>query len=119
MNKITAFQATSALIAATIICSTALLAQEQIIPNRYISYPAFLEVSKEADQYRRNRRITEKQFIQMAQEKKTLVLDTRSRAKYDLLHIQGAKHLNFSDFTAASLAKAIPSKDTPSSYLLQ
>ena len=35
-----------------------------------------------------------------------------SRQKYDLLHVRGARHLNFSDITAAELAKVIPTKDT-------
>jgi hypothetical protein len=112
MNTTLALRATLPLLATTLLFISALQAEEQVIPNRFISYPAFRAASKEAEQHRRTRRVTEAQFIQMAQEEGTMILDSRSKAKYDLLHIKDAKHLNFSDFTADSLAKLIPSKDT-------
>ena len=45
-------------------------------------------------------------------EANTIVLDTRSAAKFALLHVKGAVHLNFSEITTDSLAKLIPTKDT-------
>ena len=48
----------------------------------------------------------------MAEEKNTIILDTRSEKMYKAKHIKGAVHLNFSDFTAGKLAKVITSKDT-------
>lgn len=48
----------------------------------------------------------------MAQDGNTLILDTRSKANYEIKHIKGAVHLNFSEMTTRDLKEAIPSKDT-------
>jgi hypothetical protein len=51
-------------------------------------------------------------FASMAAGPGTVVLDARSADKYALRHIRGAINLPFTDFTAESLAKAIPAKTT-------
>ena len=48
----------------------------------------------------------------MAARRSTVILDARSTEKFDLLHVKGATHLSFPDFTAEELARIIPSKDT-------
>lgn len=48
----------------------------------------------------------------MASEPDTLVLDARSGDKFRLRHIRGAISLPFTDFTAKTLAAAIPAKET-------
>ena len=48
----------------------------------------------------------------MAQDPATIVFDARSDAKFQLLHVKGAKHLSLPDITADELAKLIPSKQT-------
>lgn len=83
-----------------------------IIPNEAIDFEAFQEVVKEAGEHRRSRRITEEQFLQMAGEENTIILDTRSADKFALLHVKGAVHLNFSEITKDSLARAIPDRET-------
>ena len=40
----------------------------------------------------------------------SVVLDARSREKYDLLHIEGAVHLSFPDITVESLRRMFPDK---------
>ena len=80
--------------------------------NPLIDYPGFMEVSEEVFEYRNARRVEVEEFLEMAKDPDTLILDTRSKDKYELIHITGAKHLNFSDFTEEALAKVIPSKDT-------
>ena len=87
---------------------------EQLEPivNPQIDFPAFLEDAQEVMQRRERRRISEADFIRMAGEPDTVVLDTRSAKLFEQLHVQGATHLNFSDFTKESLAAAIPSKQT-------
>ncbi|MCB9720134.1 MAG: rhodanese-like domain-containing protein [Candidatus Omnitrophica bacterium] len=80
--------------------------------NPLIDYPGFIELGEEVYAYRDKRRVSVDEFMRMAKEPGTIILDTRSKAKYDMLHVAGAIHLNFSDFTAASLAEVIPSKDT-------
>jgi rhodanese-related sulfurtransferase len=81
-------------------------------PNPKIDYPGYLKVARETQPIREKRRITEEQFSAMAAEKDTIVLDARSADKYAMRHIRGAVSLPFTDFTAESLAKVIPTKGT-------
>src|SRR5258708_5975392 len=48
----------------------------------------------------------------MAKEPATVVLDARSERLYRLRHLQGAVNLSFPEFTAETLAKAIPTRET-------
>lgn len=80
--------------------------------NPAIDMPGFLKVSSAAAEHRASRRVSEDDFIRMSQQPGTIVLDARSKPKYDLLHVKGAVHLNFSDITIASLREMIPDKST-------
>ncbi|GAA5484707.1 rhodanese-like domain-containing protein [Haloferula sargassicola] len=80
--------------------------------NARIDYPAFRDLTAEVEAYRRDRRVDEAEFLRLASEEGTVILDTRSREKFDLRHVKGAVHLNFSDFTSKSLAEVIPDKST-------
>ena len=59
-----------------------------------------------------SRRLSEEDFIRMSSEPGTLILDARSRQKYDELHIKGAINLSFPDITVESLGRMIPDKNT-------
>ncbi|WP_404308994.1 rhodanese-like domain-containing protein [Neorhodopirellula lusitana] len=80
--------------------------------NAKIQFGGFLALGKELEGFREARRIPIEVFTRMAQEPNTMILDTRSKAAYDSVHIAGAVHLNFSDFTDQKLQKVIPSKKT-------
>ena len=80
--------------------------------NPAIDMPGFLRVSAEAAEHRKLRRLSEDEFIRCSVEPGTIVLDARSKAKYDLMHIQGAINLNFADITVESLKQLIPDKST-------
>lgn len=80
--------------------------------NPAIDMDGYLNVSKEAAQHRETRRVSEEDFIRMAKEDGTIVLDARSAAKYKLMHIKGAINLNFSDITVESLKTMLPDKNT-------
>jgi hypothetical protein len=82
------------------------------IPNRLIDYDAFKSHVVLVGELREQRRVTEEEFARMAQDPATIVLDARSREKFDLLHVKGARNLSLPDITAAELAWVIPSKDT-------
>jgi hypothetical protein len=79
--------------------------------NELIDVKGFNRATVDALLLRESRRISESQFIALTKEENTIVLDTRSAAKFALLHVKGAVHLNFSDLTTQSLARAIPNKD--------
>ncbi len=87
-------------------------AQKNAIPNPLIDYDAFLRHAADVGHLRGERRVSEERFIEMSVEPGTVVFDARSDDKYSKLHIKGAKHLSFSEITAAGLAKIFPSRST-------
>ena len=82
------------------------------IPNQNIDFAGFATLVSQLEPLREAYRISEAEFIEMSQDKDTIVLDTRSAAKYAELHVKGAVHLNFSDITSDTLAAIIPSPTT-------
>ena len=88
------------------------MAQAKSLSNPNVDYDGFAELTSEVSEYRAGRLIQIDTFNLYAKDSGTIILDTRSKAAYDEIHIAGAVHLNFSDFTAAKLAKVIPSMTT-------
>lgn len=82
------------------------------IPNRLINYAAFQSQVVTVGEMRKDRRITEEEFIEMARDPSTVILDARSARRFSLLHVKGAKHLSLPDMTAEELEKIIPSKSS-------
>ena len=82
------------------------------INNPAIDMTGYLRISTEAAQYREGRRLAEDKFIQMSRVPGTIILDARSKQKYDELHIKRAINLSFPDITIASLKQIIPDKST-------
>src|SRR5262245_3427260 len=80
--------------------------------NPAIDMKGYMRASRLAMKHRESRRLPEDAFIRMSREAGTIVLDARSREKYDELHVKGALNLSFPDITVASLAKTIPDKKT-------
>ncbi len=78
----------------------------------YVDFEVFNEVTKQAQAHRKDRLIHFADFIAASKTEGTIILDTRSKAMYDRMHIKGAIHLNFSDFNQASLAEIIPNFET-------
>jgi phage shock protein E len=82
------------------------------IENPAIDMAAYLRVAEEAARHRETRRLTEEEFIRMSVEPGTIVLDARSRDKYDELRIRGAINLPFPDIAVDSLPRLIPDRHT-------
>lgn len=82
----------------------------QSVVNTNIDMKGFLSVSQAAAAHRSSRLVSELDFIRMSKEPGTVILDARSRAMFDLLHIQGATNLSFPDIATDSLAKMFPDK---------
>jgi len=59
-----------------------------------------------------SRRVSQEEFISMSREAGTIVLDARSRERFEELHVKGAINLSFPDIALESLRKAIPDKKT-------
>jgi phage shock protein E len=79
--------------------------------NPRIDMTAYLDVARTAARHRESHRLTEAEFIRMAAEPRTTVLDARSAEKYRRLHIAGAVNLTFADISEESLARLLPDKD--------
>lgn len=97
---------------ATLLTISPTFAAEPDQGNPQISYQGFALAVTKTEPYRAKRRIDLDTFLKYSKEENTIILDTRSERAYDLLHIKGAIHLNFSDFTKEALAKTIPNKNT-------
>ncbi|HKE96283.1 MAG TPA: rhodanese-like domain-containing protein [Povalibacter sp.] len=92
------------------LCALASSANE--IPNQLIDYTAFKDNVARVGVLRAERRVTEPEFIRMAEDPRTVVLDARSTEKFAMLHVRGARNLSLPDMTGEELAKVIPSKST-------
>ena len=84
---------------------------EEPIPNRLIDYAQFQRIVADSALVRENHRLTENEFRAAMDNPDVIVLDARSAAMYQLRHVRGAVNLPFTDFTAETLAQAIPRKD--------
>jgi len=80
--------------------------------NPSIDMQGFLRVSMQAAEHREARRVSEADFIRMSREPGTIVLDARSRQRFDQLHVKGAINLSFPDIAVESLQQTIPNRDT-------
>jgi hypothetical protein len=87
-------------------------AQQGNAPADPLGYAAFVRSVEEVGQVRELRRVSEDEFMRMAREPGTVVIDARSERLYRLRHVVGAVNLPLTEFTAETLARAIPSKDT-------
>jgi Rhodanese-like domain len=81
-----------------------------VIPNSLIDPQKFLDSAKKAIELRKSRRLTEEEFIRQSREKGVVVLDARSKDRYEQLHIRGAMSLPYTDFSFDSLAERLPDK---------
>ncbi len=85
---------------------------EVLLTNEQVDFPGFLRLSSGLEETRKEHLVSVEEFLEMSKEQDTIILDTRSKAAFEKIHIKGAVHLNFSDFTEEKLAKVIPNLDT-------
>ena len=106
---------TRLLAAASLVLTLALrapAAERPEMANPSIDMAGHLRVSEEAARQRRTRRVSEAEFIRMSRQPGTVILDARSREKYDELHVKGAINLSFPDISFESLGRVLPDKKT-------
>jgi len=80
--------------------------------NPAIDMPGYLRLARQAAEHREPRRLTEEEFLEHSRRPGTIVLDARSRDKYEELHVRGAVSLPFTDMTVESLARVLPDRGT-------
>lgn len=90
--------------------SVGVLAADAVPVNPAIDMPGFLRMAQVTARHRANRRLSVTDFARLSREPGTIVLDARSREKYEQLHIKGAINLSFSDIDVASLARILPDR---------
>ncbi len=88
------------------------MAQNRTYPKAKVSFEDYKALVAEVEPHRASRLIDLDQFLKMSQEPGVIIFDSRSTFRFDRIHLKGAKHLSFTDFTQDNLAKAIPSFDT-------
>ena len=86
--------------------------QETDYPTAKVSFDDFKGLVTEVEEHRAKRLIELEAFLKMSAEPGVIVLDSRSAFRFDRIHVKGAKHLAFTDFTQDNLAKVIPSFET-------
>lgn len=79
-------------------------------PNPNIDMAGFLKGAQAAALHRETHRLSEDDFLKVSQEEGVIVLDARSKAMYDLLHVKGAINLSFPDINIESLKTTLPDK---------
>ena len=84
----------------------------QNLANPAVDVDAYRADVAAATLARAERLVSEDEFIRMARQPDTVIIDARSRAKYGALHVRGAINLSFPDLTVASLAAAMPDRYT-------
>lgn len=82
------------------------------LDNPAIDMRGYLELARAAAEHREPRRLTEEEFLEHSRRPGTVVLDARSRDKYEELHVRGALSLPFTDMTVESLARLLPDRGT-------
>ena len=92
-------------------CSLHALDGDFTKPNPRINYTAFLVQATAAQQVRETHRLSEERFIEVGRSPGVVILDARSKERYDQLHIQGAINIPFPDLSEATLAKMLPDKN--------
>ncbi|MCL2162228.1 MAG: rhodanese-like domain-containing protein [Betaproteobacteria bacterium] len=87
-------------------------AQNANYPKAKVSFDDFKGLTAEVEAHRAARLIDLNTFLKMSKEPGVIILDSRSAFRYERVHVKGAKHLAFTDFTQDALARVIPSFDT-------
>jgi hypothetical protein len=95
-----------------ILAATAGFAQVTNYPKAKVSFDDFKGLVAEVETHRASRLIDLNTFIKMSKEPGVIIFDSRSTFRFERIHVKGARHLAFTDFTQDNLQKVIPSFET-------
>ena len=88
------------------------LAQHTNYPKAKVSFDDFKGLVAAVETHRASRLIDLNTFLKMSKEAGVIILDSRSAFRFDRIHVKGATHLAFTDFTQDNLKKVIPGFET-------
>lgn len=77
-----------------------------------VSFDDFKELVQAVEPHRAQRLIDFATFLEKSRQPNTIILDSRSAFRFERVHLKGARHLAFTDFTQANLAQVVPDFDT-------
>lgn len=100
-------------LAAAILAMAGTAIAEKPRANPQIDYPGFERIAREVGPVRANTLVTLDKFKEMAASGKAVILDARSANAFAEGHIEGAINLPLTDFTADTLAEALPDPKRP------
>ncbi len=112
MKPIVAAILLTLMLASTGIAQTKAYPKSKEYPRSKVSFEDFKALVGEVEAHRASRLIDLNTFLKMSQEPEVIILDSRSAFRFDRIHIKGAKHLSFTDFTQDNLGKVFPSVKT-------
>ena len=87
-------------------------AESPSYPQAKVSFSDFKNLVSSVETHRATRLVSFDKFLELSRDPHTIILDARSDFRFERLHLKGAKHLSFTDFTQENLAKVIPSFET-------
>lgn len=95
-----------------VLLTSSVFGQGTNYPKAKVSFEDFQGLVAEVEAHRASRLIDLDTFLKMSKEEGVIILDSRSEFRFNRIHVKGAKHLAFTDFTQSNLAKVIPNFDT-------
>jgi len=98
--------------AAMLILATQTSAQVRSYAPAKVSFDDFKGLVANVETHRSSRLVDLDTFLKKSKEPGVIILDTRSAFRYERIHVKGARHLGFTDFTQDNIQKVIPSFDT-------
>lgn len=98
--------------AAMLLMAVQASAQDKSHPPAKVSFDDFKGLVAQVENHRASRLVDLDTFLEMSKRPGVVILDTRSAFRYERIHVKGAKHLSFTDFTQSNLQQVIPSFDT-------
>jgi hypothetical protein len=99
-------------VSAVLLAASVTFAKDEKYPVAKVSFDDFKGLVAEVEAHRASRLIDLNTFLKMSKEEGVIVLDARSDFRFVRLHVKGAKHLAFTDFTQDNLRKLIPNPET-------
>lgn len=93
-------------------CGQTVWAESSDYPKAKVDFNDYKNLVAKVEKHRLGRLIGFNSFLRMSQEPNTIIIDARSKFRFDRIHIKGAVHLNFSDFTQDNLKELIPDVTT-------
>jgi 3-mercaptopyruvate sulfurtransferase SseA len=95
-----------------LLVASAALAQDKNYPKAKVRFDDFKGLVTKVEAHRADRLVDLDTFLRMSKEPGVVILDTRSTFRFERIHVKGARHLSFSDFTQDNLRKVIPTLET-------